>query len=109
MIATVRRAQARSHCRRPFRAAAAVVQAMQHLGYPVYFAALLGAWKMSDGSDVNFALFSENASAVELCLFNGTQGAETGIPVTEQTDQEWHVYLPELRPEALYGYRVHGA
>ncbi len=60
-----------------------------------------------DGSGVNFALFSENASKVELCLFN-EQGQQTCIPVREQTDQIWHVYLPEARPGLLYGYRVHG-
>jgi len=59
-----------------------------------------------DGSGVNFALFSENATGVELCLFD--DGRETQIPVREQTDQVWHVYLPEARPGLRYGYRVHG-
>ncbi|MGC8490784.1 MAG: glycogen debranching protein GlgX [Syntrophobacteraceae bacterium] len=62
-----------------------------------------------DGSGVNFALFSENATAVELCLFDRTFGrTETRIRVTEKTDQVWHIYLPEARPGQLYGYRVHG-
>ena len=63
-----------------------------------------------DGSGVNFALFSENATGVELCLFDGENRArETKrIQLTEQTDQVWHVYLPEVRPGQLYGYRVHG-
>lgn len=63
-----------------------------------------------DGEGVNFALFSENATAVELCLFNHKdQDQETHkIPVEERTDQVWHVYLPEARPGQLYGYRVHG-
>jgi isoamylase len=63
-----------------------------------------------DGSGVNFALFSENATGVELCLFDGeNRSRETKrIRVTEQTDQVWHVYLPEARPGQLYGYRVHG-
>ncbi|MEW6753037.1 MAG: glycogen debranching protein GlgX [Candidatus Latescibacterota bacterium] len=62
-----------------------------------------------DGSGVNFALFSENATTVELCLFDGLRGErETRIPVLERTDQVWHVYLPEARPRQLYGYRVHG-
>jgi len=63
-----------------------------------------------DGSGVNFALFSENATGVELCLFDGSEGeqVETHIAVTEQTDQVWHIYLPEVRPGQLYGYRVHG-
>ncbi|MBI5442603.1 MAG: glycogen debranching protein GlgX, partial [Deltaproteobacteria bacterium] len=62
-----------------------------------------------DGSGVNFALFSENATAVELCLFEGPEAErELRIPVLEQTDQVWHVYLPDARPGLLYGYRVHG-
>jgi glycogen operon protein len=59
-----------------------------------------------DGSGVNFALFSENAQAVELCLFD--DGRETRVPVTEQTEHVWHVYLPEARPGLRYGYRVQG-
>ena len=63
-----------------------------------------------DGAGVNFALFSEHATAVDLCLFDpGDPGRETHrIPIREHTDQIWHVYLPEARPEVLYGYRVHG-
>lgn len=62
-----------------------------------------------DGSGVNFALFSDNATGVELCLFDGPQGErETRIPVVNQTDQVWHIYIPEARPGQLYGYRVHG-
>ena len=58
---------------------------------------------------VNFALFSENATAVDLCLFERPDGAgEVTIRLTEQTDQFWHIYLPEARPGQLYGYRVHG-
>ncbi|HWP45851.1 MAG TPA: glycogen debranching protein GlgX [Candidatus Limnocylindrales bacterium] len=63
-----------------------------------------------DGAGVNFALFSENATGVELCLFD-TQDAKqevARIPMKEQTDQVWHVYLPEARPGQLYGYRVYG-
>jgi glycogen operon protein len=63
-----------------------------------------------DGSGVNFALFSEHATGVELCLFEGAE-SETEfarLPVTEHTDQVWHVYLPEARPGLRYGYRVHG-
>jgi isoamylase len=59
-----------------------------------------------DGSGVNFALFSENAAGVELCLFDGEK--ERCVPMTEQTDLVWHVYLPEVRPGQLYGFRVHG-
>ncbi len=63
-----------------------------------------------DGEGVNFALFSENATGVDLCLFNHEdQGQETHrIRIEERTDQVWHVYLPEVRPGQLYGYRVHG-
>jgi len=63
-----------------------------------------------DGAGVNFALFSEHATGVELCLFEGADGKEeiARIPIAEQTDQVWHVYLPEARPGLLYGYRVFG-
>jgi isoamylase len=63
-----------------------------------------------DGIGVNFALFSEHATAVELCLFDSPYaGRETvRIPLTERTDQVWHAYLPDVRPGQLYGYRVHG-
>jgi isoamylase len=62
-----------------------------------------------DGMGVNFAIFSEHATGVELCLFDGA-GAETDrLRMEEQTDQVWHVYLPDIRPGQLYGYRVHGA
>ncbi len=63
-----------------------------------------------DGEGVNFALFSENATHVELCLFDRPRGAEeiARIPVRERTHRVWHCYLPDLRPGALYGYRVYG-
>jgi isoamylase len=63
-----------------------------------------------DGAGVNFALFSENATSVELCLFDSKDGdRETSrIRLTERTDQVWHAYLPEARPGQIYGYRVHG-
>jgi glycogen operon protein len=63
-----------------------------------------------DGSGVNFALFSEHATGVELCLFDGSTGStEIGrVDLAEQTDQVWHVYLPEAKPGWRYGYRVHG-
>ena len=63
-----------------------------------------------DGEGVNFAIFSENATAVELCLFDGHDSDRDSarIRVEEQTDQVWHVYLPEVRPGQHYGYRVHG-
>ena len=63
-----------------------------------------------DGKGVNFALFSEHATKVELCLFDS---AEAGAPaqcvtLPEYTDQVWHAHLPEVLPGQLYGYRVHG-
>jgi isoamylase len=62
-----------------------------------------------DGEGVNFALFSEHAEKVELCLFDPAGRRELHrIPVKEQTDQVWHCYLPEARPGLLYGYRVYG-
>src|SRR5215510_1592246 len=63
-----------------------------------------------DGAGVNFALFSEHAAGVELCLFDPEEpGREIQrLSVRESTDQTWHVYLPEVRPGTLYSYRVHG-
>jgi isoamylase len=63
-----------------------------------------------DGEGVNFALFSEHAQAVRLELFDHPRSGEpsTVIPLTETTDQVWHVYLPDVRPGALYGYKVDG-
>jgi len=62
-----------------------------------------------DGEGVNFALFSEHAEKVELCLFDSGGRREIHcITLKEQTDQVWHCYLPEARPGLLYGYRVHG-
>jgi isoamylase len=60
-----------------------------------------------DGSGVNFALFSENATAVELCLIE-EDGQELRVPLTEVDAYVWHCYLPNLQPGQLYGYRVHG-
>ncbi|MGE5596544.1 MAG: glycogen debranching protein GlgX [Hyphomicrobiales bacterium] len=63
-----------------------------------------------DGSGVNFALFSEHAQRVELCFFDRDDPARqvASIPMREQTDFVWHVYVPEARPGFLYGYRVFG-
>ena len=61
-----------------------------------------------DGAGVNFALFSANATAVELCLFEREREARR-IPVLDQTAQVWHVYVPEIAPGQRYGYRVYGA
>jgi isoamylase len=56
---------------------------------------------------VNFALFSAHATKVELCLFDSADAA-TNIVLPEQTDMVWHGFLPDARPNQLYGYRVHG-
>jgi glycogen operon protein len=63
-----------------------------------------------DGSGANFALFSENATAVELCLFDSEDpGRQTdAIRLMERTNYVWHAYLPEARPGLLYGYRAYG-
>jgi isoamylase len=62
-----------------------------------------------DGKGVNFALFSAHAEKVELCLFDhhGHREIER-ISLPEYTDEVWHVYLPDVRPGQLYGYRVDG-
>jgi len=58
---------------------------------------------------VNFALFSANATKVELCLFDSMGQRETErIVLPEYTDEVWHGYLPDARPGTRYGYRVHG-
>src|SRR6188474_518311 len=63
-----------------------------------------------DGEGVNFAIFSEHATAVHLCLFDSASAtAESmAIPLTERTDGVWHGYLPGGRPGQLYGFRVNG-
>ena len=63
-----------------------------------------------DGAGVNFALFSEHATGVEVCLFDGPDaGAERErIMLRERTDLVWHGFIPDLGPGQLYGYRVHG-
>ncbi len=62
-----------------------------------------------DGLGVNFALFSANATKVELCLFDAAGQRETErIVLPEFTDEVWHGYLPDARPGTIYGFRVHG-
>ncbi|MEV7798925.1 glycogen debranching protein GlgX [Microbacterium foliorum] len=60
-----------------------------------------------DGQGANFALFSEGAEKVELCLFDD-DGNEERIPLEEVDAFVWHGYLPSVQPGQLYGYRVHG-
>jgi glycogen operon protein len=60
-----------------------------------------------DGSGTNFALFSEGAERVELCLF-GARGGETRLQLDEVDAFVWHTYVPNVQPGQRYGYRVHG-
>ncbi len=62
-----------------------------------------------DGRGTNFALFSANATRVELCLFDKDGRRETvRIALPEHTEDVWHGYLSQVEPGQLYGYRVHG-
>jgi glycogen operon protein len=63
-----------------------------------------------DGRGTNFALFSEHAERVELCLFDSPDDATESERITlpERTDMVWHGYLPGIVPGQLYGYRVYG-
>src|ERR1700761_1750454 len=64
------------------------------------------AW---DGKGTNFALFSANATKVEVCLFAADGKTETArIELPEYTDQIFHGYVPDVGPSTFYGYRVHG-
>ena len=80
---------------------------MKVTSYPGYPFPLGANW---DGQGVNFAVFSENATAVELCLFDGTDETveTTRIRVKERTNGIWHIYLPGLGPGQQYGYRMYG-
>src|ERR1043166_3002057 len=70
------------------------------------FSRLGASW---DGRGTNFALFSANATKVELCLFDrqGRRELER-IVLPERTEEVWHGYLADVVPGQLYGYRVHG-
>ena len=62
-----------------------------------------------DGAGVNFAIYSENAEWVELCLFDSVDGPATArLRLPERTTYVWHGYLKGILPGQLYGYRVHG-
>lgn len=63
-----------------------------------------------DGNGVNFALFSEHASAVELCLFDDPHAKQESqrIRLTEQVGYVWHTYIPGIQPGQRYAYRIHG-
>ncbi|GAA4310032.1 glycogen debranching protein GlgX [Mucilaginibacter gynuensis] len=63
-----------------------------------------------DGNGVNFTLYADNATGVELCLFDSTDSSKeiACIQLYERSHQVWHVYLPDIKPGQLYGYRVDG-
>lgn len=77
-------------------------QVWQGLPYP------LGATVMDEG--VNFALFSENATGVDLCLFDSADAPHETVRIRmlEHTDQVWHCFLPGIKAGQHYGYRVYG-
>ncbi|MGJ5676515.1 MAG: glycogen debranching protein GlgX [Nostochopsis sp.] len=60
-----------------------------------------------DGKGTNFAIFSEHATKVELCLFD-QKGRETRLALKEVTNFTWHGYVPGISPGQRYGFRVHG-
>jgi isoamylase len=62
-----------------------------------------------DGKGTNFAIFSASATKIEVCIFDRQGERELyRIALPEHTNQIWHGYLPDLGPETVYGYRVHG-
>src|SRR5437868_4281084 len=63
-----------------------------------------------NGIGVNFAIFSEHATKVELCLFDSpaAKSESQRIPLSEKTDMVWHAFVPDVLPGQLYGYRMAG-
>jgi isoamylase len=63
-----------------------------------------------DEEGVNFAIYSENAEKVELCLFDeaGSKTERERVAFREVTGHVWHAYLADIKPGQLYGYRIHG-
>lgn len=63
-----------------------------------------------DGKGVNFTLYADNATGVDLCLFNTTKDETESvrIRIKERTHQIWHCYVPDIEPGQLYGFRVYG-
>jgi isoamylase len=80
---------------------------MSRILYPGKPFPLGASW---DGKGVNFALYSEHATGVDLCLFDAEDnGSESErISLTEVSHHVWHVYIPGLGSGQLYGYRVYG-
>lgn len=63
-----------------------------------------------DGKGVNFSIYSEHATSIELCLFDypEDQNEAARIKMAERSQRIWHIYIPDLKPGQLYGYRVYG-
>lgn len=80
---------------------------MEIITYPGKPYPLGATW---DGEGVNFTLYADNATGVELCLFDSpeSQTESKKIKLYERSHQVWHVYLPGVKPGQLYGYRVQG-
>jgi isoamylase len=79
---------------------------MENIIYPGEPFPLGATW---DGKGVNFAIYAEHATAVEICLFDSPdQPQEKRIRIKEMTHHIWHCYLPDARPGQHYGFRVHG-
>lgn len=78
--------------------------------YPVYPGSPYPLGATWDGEGVNFAVFSENAVGIDLCLFDAIDSqAESGrITIREVSHHVWHCYIPGVKPGQLYGYRAHG-
>lgn len=77
--------------------------------YPIYPGRPYPLGATWDGEGVNFAVYSENAEAMELCLFSDNASTEIQrIKISEISHHVWHVYIPGLAPGQLYGYRAYG-
>ena len=66
----------------------------------------LGATLTEGG--VNFAVYSKNATRMELCLFDETGSRETALPIQNKTGDVWHIFVKGIKAGQLYGYRVYG-
>jgi isoamylase len=80
---------------------------MSMIHYPGQPFPLGATW---DGEGVNFALFAHYATGVELCLYDSPEATTESerIKISERSHQVWHIYIPELKPGQLYGFRVQG-
>jgi isoamylase len=80
------------------------MELQKYIGFPFPLGA---TW---DGEGVNFSIFSDNATSVEVCLFDHMDDREptTCVKMTDRTYSVWHVYIPGIKPCQLYGFRVYG-